>query len=367
MADNERVYVIEGEDYPSVTTILGATVAKQSFLIPWAIKGYHQQASEWIQRNKAWGFHHRIDAVIDALNVDETRDALMEARDKEGYKPARIGNVVHHIISQSIHAAWDGNSKLIESVLAELDSPTTSNMGNELREMFADEGLVLDSGSDHRSVSSCLSAWQQWLKDFGVSANTGQRFNICETEKLVYCKDDSSDPLYAGTVDLMLLDTKQPNRRFIIDIKTGTLNDEVMYQVAAYSNAFEYMALERWKDDDTQYTTDPVQVLARQENHIANSNSERWMFSTADFWETEETPPEAMVDYPGVDRCFALQLQRTAGKYVLKEAKDWRTLYRSGFKKAQEWFKSQKGHSLGRQIKPNDFLGERIEATIKEG
>ena len=323
MADIERVYVIEGEDYPSVTTILGASIAKQSFLIPWAIKGYHQQASEWIQRNKAWGFHHSIDAVIDALNVDETRDALMEARDKEGYKPARIGNVVHHIISQSIHAAWDGNSKLIESVLAELDSPTTSNMGNELREMFADEGLVLDSGSDHRSVSSCLSAWQQWLKDFGVSANTwpatdtGQRFNICETEKLVYCKDDSSDPLYAGTVDLMLLDTKQPNRRFIIDIKTGTLNDEVMYQVAAYANAYN-----------------------------AISNSQHWFM-------------DGSVEVPGIFRCFILQLRKTKGRYALKEAKNWYSLYSSGFAKANEWYISQREHTPGKQIKPADFIDGR--------
>ena len=335
MADNERVYVIEGKDYPSVTTILGATIAKQSFLIPWAIKGYHEQVSEWIQRNKAWVFHHSIDAVIDSLNVDETRDALMEARDTKGYKPARIGNIVHHIISQSIHAAWDGNSKLIESVLAELDSPTTSSMGNELREMFADEGLDLDSGSDHLSVSSCLSAWQHWLKDFGVSANTwpatdtSQRFIISDTEKLVHhrenhVKDNYGKPLYAGTVDLILTDKQNPKRKYVIDIKTGTLSEDAMYQVAAYANAYNEMSVSQNMDGVDRVKDIPT-------------------------WG----------EVPSIDRCFILQLQREKSKYILKEAKDWYSLYRSGFAKANEWFLTQKEHTLGRQITPSDFQGEK--------
>ena len=180
MADNERVYVIEGKDYPSVTTILGATIAKQNFLIPWAIKGYNEEVSKWVQKNKAWTFNHSIDSVIDALNIAETRDALMDSRDTEGYKPARIGNVVHHIISQSIHAGWDGNNYLIDTVLELLDS--TSHMGwtatgDELVQMFEDEGLTfdrnmnpseMDGNSETYNVYSCLVAWQQWLKDFGL-------------------------------------------------------------------------------------------------------------------------------------------------------------------------------------------------------
>ena len=331
MADNERVYVIEGKDYPSVTPILGATIAKQSFLIPWAIKGYHEQASEWIQRNKAWVFHHSIDAVIDSLNLDETRDALMEARDTKGYKNARIGNVVHGIISQSVHAGWDGNSKLIESVLAELDSPTTSSMGNELREMFRDEGLDLDSGSDHLSVHSCLSAWQEWCKDFGVAAtDQGQRFIISDTEKLVHhrenhVKDNYGKPLYAGTVDLILTDKKNPKRKYLIDIKTGKISEDAMYQVAAYANAYNEMSVSRHMDGVDSLKNIPT-------------------------WG----------EVPSIDRCFILQLQREKSKYVLKEARDWYSLYRSGFAKANEWFLTQKEHTLGRQIKPSDFQGEKI-------
>ena len=180
MADNERVYVIEGKDYPSVTTILGATIAKQNFLIPWGIKGYHEQVKEWMQRNKAWVFHHNIDTVIDALKVDEIRDALMEARDTKAFKNARIGNVVHAIISQSIHSGWDGNNYLVDTVLELLDS--TSHMGwtstgDELVQMFTDEGLTfdknmnpseMDENSETYNVYSCLVAWQQWMKDFGL-------------------------------------------------------------------------------------------------------------------------------------------------------------------------------------------------------
>ena len=320
MADNERVYVIEGKDYPSVTTILGATIAKQSFLIPWAIKGYHEQASEWLRKYTPGGFHS-----------DETRDALMEARDTQGYKPARIGNIVHHIISQSIHAAWDGNSKLIESVLAELDSPTTSSMGNELREMFADEGLDLDSGSDHLSVSSCLSAWQQWLADFGI-AGENQRFTISDTEKLVHhrenhVKDNYGKPLYAGTVDLILTDKQNPKRKYLIDIKTGTLSEDAMYQVAAYANAYNEMSVSQHMDGVDRLKDIPS-------------------------WS----------EVPSIDRCFILQLQREKSKYVLKEARDWYSLYRSGFAKANEWFLTQKEHTLGRQIKPSDFQGEKAAA-----
>jgi len=324
MADNERIYVIEGEDYPSVTTILGATIAKQNILIPWAIKGYHEQASKWLNANEVQGFH-----------AEETRDALMEARDTEGYKPARIGNVVHHIISQSIHTAWDGNSHLIEAVLAELDSPTTSKMGNELREMFADEGLVLDSGPDHLSVSSCLSAWQQWLEDFGVAATgQGQRFTISDTERLVHHRenhvtDNNGKPLYAGTVDLIITDNQNPKRQYLIDLKTGSLYPDAMYQVAAYANAYNEMSVSQHMDGVDKLKDIPIPVR----------------------------------EVPGIDRCFILQLQREKSKYALKEAKDWYSLYRSGFAKANEWFLTQKEHTLGRQVKPSDFQGEK--AAVK--
>ena len=328
MADNERVYVIEGKDYPSVTTILGATIAKQNFLIPWAIKGYNEEVSKWVQKNKAWTFNHSIDSVIDALNIDETRDALMEARDVKGYRPAKVGDVVHHIISQSIHAGWDGNSTLIESVLAELDSPTTSSMGNELREMFRDAGLDLDSGPDSSSVFSSLTAWQRWLADFGI-AGENQRFVISDTEKLVYHRENHvrnshGKPLYAGTVDLILTDKQNPRRKYLIDIKTGSLYADAMYQVAAYANAYNDISVSQHMDGVDRVKDIPT-------------------------WG----------EVPSIDRCFILQLQREKSKYILKEAKDWYSLYRSGFAKANEWFLTQKEHTLGRQITPSDFQGEK--------
>ena len=70
--------------------------------------------------------------------------------------------------------------------------------------------------------------------------------------------------------------------------------------------------------------------------------------------------PIPVLEVPGIDRCFILQLQREKSKYVLKEARDWYSLYRSGFAKANEWFLTQKEHTLGRQIKPSDFQGEKI-------
>jgi len=328
MADNERIYVIEGEDYPSVTTILGATIAKQSILIPWAIKGYHEQASKWLNANEVQGFHS-----------EETRDALMDSRDTEGYKPARIGNVVHHIISQSIHAGWDGNSHLIAAVLAELDSPTTANMGYELREMFADEGLDLDSGPDSSSVSSSLIAWQNWQLDFGIAAtDQGQRFIISDTERLVHHRENHvkpdryGKPLYAGTVDLILTDKQNPKRKYLIDIKTGSLYPDAMYQVAAYANAYNEMSVR-------QHMTDGVDELGDIPSH--QTLQQRWS------------------KVPAIDRCFILQLQREKGKYALKEAKDWIHMYDAGFAKANQWFLTQKAHTLGRQIKPSDFLGEK--------
>ena len=73
--------------------------------------------------------------------------------------------------------------------------------------------------------------------------------------------------------------------------------------------------------------------------------------------------PIPVREVPGIDRCFILQLQRTKDKYALKEAKDWYVLYFSGFAKANEWFLTQKGHTLGRQVKPSDFQGEK--AAVK--
>ena len=334
MADNERVYVIEGKDYPSVTTILGATIAKQNFLIPWGIKGYHEQVLQWVEDGlfgkwKLDDMPHGWDKKGDIIPLlRDARDALMEARDVKGYRPAKVGDVVHHIISQSIYAGWDGNSTLIESVLAELDSPTTSSMGNELREMFRDAGLDLDSGPDSSSVFSSLTAWQRWLADFGI-AGENQRFVISDTEKLVYHRENHvrnshGKPLYAGTVDLILTDKQNPRRKYLIDIKTGSLYADAMYQVAAYANAYNDISVSQHMDGVDRVKDIPT-------------------------WG----------EVPSIDRCFILQLQREKSKYILKEAKDWYSLYRSGFAKANEWFLTQKEHTLGRQLTPSDFQGEK--------
>ena len=325
MADQERIYVIDGLDYPSVTTILGATIAKQQFLTPWAIKGYHEQVTRWLEENEAWGYHHQIDAALDQLNTDALRDELMEARDTEGYKPARIGDVVHAIISQSIHAAWDGNSHLIDAVVEELGSPTNRPIGNELRMMFADKGLDMDAGPERQDVHSCLTAWQQWLNDFEVGIEgDGKRFSISDTERVVHHRenhdsDSPGRPLYAGTVDLILTDNQSSyhRRKYLIDIKTGSVNLDGMYQVAAYANAYN-----------------------------AISNSQHWFMNGS-------------VEVPGIFRCFILQLRKTKGRYALKEAKNWYSLYSSGFAKANEWYISQREHTPGKQIKPADFIDGR--------
>jgi hypothetical protein len=324
MADNERVYIIDGKEYPSVTTILGAVVAKQMFLIPWALNGQFDRIVEWLQANP--------DA--DPATFVAAKEDIAASRERVGFQPARIGDVVHDIIHQSIKSPdlFEKSVHTLETVYNhDMEDPGWNpdlRFHTELAEMFSNHELDITEFVTERSgfgtghinalyVLNCLKAWKQWCADFSICAggepSDTDRFEVTESEKLVYDMDEHK---YAGTVDLVLTDLKYPLRQYIIDIKTGSENKDHLYQVAAYSHAFNTMS-----------------------------------------WHQNQAATAARVT-----RCFMLYLDRNlwegGNPYKIRESRSWEKLYETGFAPALEWWLTFKANTPGRQVKPDDFLKE---------
>ena len=314
MQDSERWYVIDGEDYPSVTTVLSAVVATP-FLIDWKLKLQKESIRRW----KNSSGNKRVD-----FEDPETSEAIDNTLGVLATHAIGIGNIVHDLINQTTRnpSLWD---ELMFSLKDSIDeSPTASNpLVSELRDIFESNGF--EYGGDKKSstgnidpytmpIINALEGWRAWCKDFDVSVNpelgTTGRFEIIESESLLYNKTDK----YAGTADFILVDNQHPEKRMIVDIKTGGLYNDYLYQVSAYAKAYESMT--------GQDFINGVRLV--------------------------------------VSNCYVLQLKKEvpkkANRYAFKEAASWRELYINGFKPAFDWWASQKRYSLGRQIQADKFM-----------
>ena len=180
-----RQYVWRGKAYPSVTTIIGAGVPKQKFLVPWAAK----TVAEWVVENQ--------DEVRRLLEGDP-RIAISTIKDAQYRKKEDAGDR-----GSAIHA-------MAEDLAAGKPLPEKPEPGME--------GLV--------------GALRDYVRD------QGPRFLFSEVS--VYSLRHG----YAGTLDGIHLWTLNGNRTMLIDWKTGKrAYPEVALQLAALAHA------DFWDDD----------------------------------------------------------------------------------------------------------------------
>jgi len=325
MANNERWYDIDGVSVPSVTTVLGGVVGKFG-LIDWAVGQMYDHIGDWMEKPST-GNNGPAEM---AAKFRAIKDELIAEREAVGYRPARIGNVVHDLVHQSIR-----NPGLEIGISVGLCKP---HVDGELRDVFFAYELE-PTEEVVKLVANCWLGWLQWRNDFSVGyekqRERGPKNDWWVVESEIVVHTLSADAAhYAGTVDLVLESSDDMNRRYVIDIKTGSLQNDHLYQVAAYSYAYECMKLQEWCSESEDNT---LRFLDEGLGGIV-----------------------AGVDYPGVERGFLLQLNRnepnsTGRRYTLKEARDWGNLYWSGFQRAFQWWEKHRSQTPGSMISVEDF------------
>ena len=323
MADTERWYKIGDLEYPSVTTVLGASLAKQNMLIPWAVKGYHQEIVDWIKEHP---FQH----------PDDSMEEIIEKRTARGLASAHVGSLAHDLISESIGIPYGGVLSLdwCKEVLGDKENPVAYPKGGTPW-VGLDEDMtnhfkhheVYQSPENVEQVLNIVLAWEQWCQDFDVGPGHADgvepkhTWDVAHSEKLVYFEPSKTanggkpNNRYAGTADLIIQRREHPEYKYLIDIKTGKLYNEALYQVSAYAFAYAETMQKELGDG------------ASHEHFI--------------------------------QRCFLLQLHKddiAKERYTLKEAKDWRTLLHQGFTPCLDWFYEFKKHTPGRKISAENFL-----------
>lgn len=189
-----RVYKIDGEEYHSVTSIIGC-LAKPA-LVPWAAKCAAKRA---IANENVWH----------SIQVEEGEEAAAKwiakaHRDESGYKMT-MGSLVHHLCEN-------------------YDAP-------ELVQDKTDWFLSQLSGSrqdNERKALAHLDTWRRFLDE--------QNVKILHQEMTVYHRDYH----YAGTLDAVVtIDGEGP---YVLDIKTGGVyGQQAGMQMAAYRNATHYL------------------------------------------------------------------------------------------------------------------------------
>ena len=175
-------YSHNGEFVPAVTSVLSTTIAKQQFLMPWAVK----MGAEWFKDNS--------EAFSQAeISIDDMVNGIKRAYKKKSAGAIDLGRQVHEWCEQAI--LWKlGN--------AEVPSMPT----------------------DEKAVNS-INAFREWDKHNEVE--------WLAAEQRVYSRTHN----YAGTVDAVA----RVNGEFaVIDFKTSArIYEEYYLQVAAYSKCVE--------------------------------------------------------------------------------------------------------------------------------
>jgi len=175
-------YSHNGEFVPAVTSVLSTTIAKQQFLMPWAVK----MGAEWFKDNS--------EAFSQAeISIDDMVNGIKRAYKKKSAGAIDLGRQVHEWCEQAI--LW--------------------KLGNaEVPSMPTDE-----------KAANSINAFREWIKQNEVE--------WLAAEQRVYSRTHN----YAGTVDAVA----RVNGEFaVIDFKTSArIYEEYYLQVAAYSKCVE--------------------------------------------------------------------------------------------------------------------------------
>ena len=175
-------YSIEGNYVPAVTSILDSTIAKQRFLMPWAVK----MGAEWFRDN-------RKDYMKGDITVDDMVKGIKGAYKQKSSGAIALGKIVHDWCEQAI--LWK---------LGEAEPPAVP---------------------DDELAANSINAFREWVKSNEVE--------WIAAEKQVYSRRHN----YAGTADAVA----RVNGEFsVIDFKTSNrIYDEYYLQIAAYGNCME--------------------------------------------------------------------------------------------------------------------------------
>ena len=178
-------YSHDGEFVPAVTSVLSTTIAKQQFLMPWAVK----MGAEWFKENCLGydSFHDNDEAI------EEVVKGIKGAYKRKSAGAIDLGRRVHEWCEQAI--LWK---------LGKAEVPS----------MPEEEPAV-----------NAINAFRDWVKSNDVE--------WLAAEQRVYSRKHN----YAGTVDAVA----HVNGEFsVIDFKTSTrIYEEFYLQVAAYSKCVE--------------------------------------------------------------------------------------------------------------------------------
>lgn len=183
--DESRFYLIDGEYYPRVTSILSAL--SKPALVPWAVNMVASKMREVLERIG------RGEIETEQLRGVIIDDLVKEAKTlylKSGDEALNIGSFVH---------------KTIEEIIS-----------GRLRREGVDERIVVP-----------INRFYQWYNSLKIEP--------VASEKMVY----TDKPKIAGTVDLV---AKVNNRLMLIDWKTSKdIYDEYELQLGAYMFLWEAM------------------------------------------------------------------------------------------------------------------------------
>ena len=175
-------YSHNGEFVPAVTSVLSTTIAKQQFLMPWAVK----IGAEWFKDNS--------EAFSQAeISIEDMVNGIKRAYKKKSVGAINIGRAVHEWCEQAI--LWKLGKAEVPSM------PTDEQAAN------------------------AINAFRDWVKQNEVEWLAAEQRVYSRTHK------------YAGTVDAVA----RVNGEFmVIDFKTSTrIYEEYYLQVAAYSKCVE--------------------------------------------------------------------------------------------------------------------------------
>ena len=191
--EGKHQYTVDGEYIPAVTSILSTTIAKQKFLMPWAVK----MGAEWFEENVRVASRDSTKenhyTFKGNLTTDEVIAGIKKAYRQKSEGAIQLGKIVHQWCEDAI--LW----KLGKG---------------EVPKMPEDE-----------AASNAVNAFRDWVKLNDVE--------WIAAEQPLYNRKHK----YAGTVDAVA----NVNGEFsVIDFKTSNkIYDEYHLQVAAYGKCVE--------------------------------------------------------------------------------------------------------------------------------
>jgi len=208
MDNDERFYLIDGVEYPSVTTIISGVTPKP-FLTKWAVGQYREAVSRSLMQ--------KVGVPVNDQGVGRILDEAQESADAHMGWAIGVGTTVHQILH--------GFNTRPETSRLAYDGFVAGNDGDDINEVMLDAGI--DPVGDKQYVQNCIDAWFAWQEKHSD-------FNVVKSEQLVWEGTNG----YAGTLDAIL---DSNGKQHVLDVKTGGIYKEHGMQVAAYAYAWEQM------------------------------------------------------------------------------------------------------------------------------